>query len=79
MALLMLTLLAGFTLATGIVLADSGLRLWSAFGTLGMQKTMLVGAKKDAEMPILRTRAEAQVATRVSFSRPAPAPLRVAA
>ena len=75
MALLLLALLAGFALATGIVLADSGLRMWSAFGALGAERAML----RNAAMPTLRTRAEARVVTRVSYARPATERMRAAA
>lgn len=77
MTFLIVALFAGFAVATGIVLADSGLRLWSAFGTIRAQQAMLragvaVPAARRAQLP-------ARVTTRVSFARPAPRPLRVAA
>lgn len=41
MTFLLLALLVGFALATGIVLADSGLRLHSAFGNLAAQERVM--------------------------------------
>lgn len=79
MALLLLALLAGFALATGIVLADSGLRMWSAFGALGAQRVLVTKTANGHEMPTGRARPVARVTTRVSYARTAPAPLRAAA
>lgn len=79
MALLLLALLAGFALATGIVLADSGLRMWSAFGALGAENAMLTRAGIGTATSTARNRPVARVNTRVSYARPAPERMRAAA
>ena len=79
MTLLLIALLVAFAAATGIVLADSGLRLWSAFGGIAAQQAKL----RDEGLPELRAQRPACVITRVSFARPATmsgvAPRRAAA
>lgn len=76
MTLLLIALLVAFTVATGIVLADSGLRLWSAVGGLKAQQAIL---RRDG-VPEMRVRQTARVMTRVSYARTGrPMPLRVAA
>ena len=67
MTFLLLALLAGFAIAAGIVLADSGLRLWSALGGIGGQQEML-----QSSLPAQRCISPVRVTTRVSFARPAP-------
>ena len=64
MTLLLIALLVAFTAATAIVLADSGLRLWSAFGVIAAQEAKL----RSGELPALRP---ARVITRVSYPRSA--------
>jgi hypothetical protein len=66
MTLLLIALVA-FAAATGIVLADSGLRLWSALGGIGGQQEML-----QSSLPAQRCISPVLVTTRVSFARPAP-------
>lgn len=75
MTLLLITLLVAFAAATGIVLADSGLRLWSAFGGIGTRQAML---RNGAGLPARRGQRAARVMTPVSYARPA-APRRAAA
>lgn len=75
MALLLLALLVAGTLATGIVLADSGLRLWSALGGIRSRQAML--RNPAASLPGSRAPRAPRVTTRISFARLAP--LRAAA
>lgn len=78
MALLLIALLIAFAVATGVVLADSGLRLWSALGGLERELAMRSGR----ELPAWRSQPLASVTTRVSYSRqavPVSAPWRAAA
>ena len=75
MTLLLLALLVAGTIATGIVLADSGLRLWSALGGIKGQQAMLRNG--PATLPCSRASRHARVTTRVSYARAAP--LRAAA
>ena len=75
MTLLLIALLVAFAAATGIVLADSGLRLWSALGGIRGQQATL---RKVAGLPALRGQRPARVMTRVSYARPE-VPQRVAA
>lgn len=76
MTLLLIALLVAFTVVAGIVLADSGLRLWSAFGGIRAQQAML---RNGNGLPARRAR----MVTRVSYARPvataASAPRRAAA
>lgn len=80
MTLLLIALLIAFAAATGIVLADSGLRMWSAFGEIGAQQAKPRGG---FALPATRGRRAARITTRVSFARAAvsmgPAPRRAAA
>lgn len=77
MTLLLIALLIAFAAATGIVLADSGLRLWSALGGLKAEHAMLLNA---GQVPALRSQRAARVVTRISYARPlGVAPRRVAA
>lgn len=76
MTLLLIALLVAFAAATGAVLADSGLRLWSAVGGIRAQQAML---GNEMALPAARQRA-ARVVMRVNYARPAPvAPQRAAA
>lgn len=77
MTLLLLALLAAIALATGFVLADSGLRLWSALG--GIRAARAGYCDQILRVPAHRPRSAARVTTRVSFARPIPARLRAAA
>ena len=77
MTLLLLALLIAGTMATGIVLADSGLRMWSALGGIRSQQAML--RQGSTGQPALRAARTARVTTRVSYARSAPAPLRAVA
>ena len=74
MTLLLIALLIAFAAATAIVLADSGLRMWSAFGGIRVQQAML---RNISGLPALRDDRAARVTTRVSYTRTAP--LRAAA
>ena len=77
MTVLLIALLVAFAAATAIVLADSGLRLWSAFGGIGAQQALL---RRGAGLPAARVPCAARVVTRVSYARPATiAPQRAAA
>lgn len=80
MTLLLLALLVAFAGATALVLADSGLRLWSAFAGIRAQHGALLGGQREA------VRRRARITTRISYARPAgstgrtrPAPLGAAA
>ena len=64
MTLLLIALLVAFAAATGIVLADSGLRLWSAFGGIRARQAVL---RNGDGLPAARA---ARVTTRVSYARP---------
>ena len=75
MTFLLLVLLVAGTIATGIVLADSGLRLWSALGGIRSQQAML--RHGCSALPCARPARAARVMTRVSYSRATP--LRAAA
>ncbi|HEU4820291.1 MAG TPA: hypothetical protein VFS87_03960 [Qipengyuania sp.] len=66
MSFVILALLVAFTAATALVLADSGLRLWSAVG--GLKAPRLAVASGDAAMPQPGMRA-ARMTTRVSYPR----------
>jgi hypothetical protein len=77
MTLLLIALLIAFAAATAVVLADSGLRMWSAFGGITAQQAML---RNISELPALRDYRAARVTPRVSYARTVPAtPLRAAA
>ena len=71
MTLVLFALLIAFAVATAIVLADSGLRMWSALGGLRAEAAMLHGGR---ELPARRAERSARVTTRVSYARPATAP-----
>lgn len=77
MALLLVAFLVVLVAATGLVLADSGLRMWSAFGGMKAQQAILC---ETSRLPAMRA---PQVTTRVSYARPvakcAFAPRRAAA
>ena len=77
MTLLIVALLVAGTIATGIVLADSGLRVWSALGGIRSQQAML----RDGRIARsgMRMSRPARVTTKVSYVRAMPAPLRAAA
>lgn len=66
MTILLLALVAAFVAIVGTVLADSGLRLWSAAGGIARQKAAL---RTAAELPTARRAAVARVVTRVSYAR----------
>lgn len=68
MTLILLALLVALGAATGIVLADSGLRLWSAIGGTGARQALL---RNGRDLPALRTQRPARVTARISFERPA--------
>lgn len=73
MSLALIALLLALTLVTSVVLADSGLRMWSAFGAVKAQRLV-------AELPRLPAQRPARVTTRVSFTRTGlSAPQRAAA
>lgn len=74
MTLLLIALLIAIAAATAVVLADSGLRMWSAFGGIRVQQAML---RNISGLPALRDHRAARVTTRVSYARTAP--LRAAA
>ena len=74
MTLLLLALLVAGAIATAIVLADSGLRLWSALGGIRRQQAMM---RNEGARYGRRVSRPARVTTRVSYSRTAP--LRAAA
>lgn len=77
MTLLLVALLVALTAATGIVLADSGLRMWSAVGALKAQQ---IAMRSDSGLPALRGERSARVTTRVSYARvTGAAPRRAAA
>ena len=76
MTILLLALLAAVVVATGIVLADSGLRIWSAFGGIPRQKAAL---RHNASLPLHRKLTTARVTTAISYGRTGAAPFRVAA
>ena len=80
MTMLLLALLVAFAAMTGIVLADSGLRMWSALGGIRAQQAMLRGDRGDAGM---RPRCNLSVTFRTGHARPVAragsAPLRAVA
>lgn len=76
MTLLSLALLIATAAAIAIVLADSGLRWWSAFVAIA---GLRADARPNADLPALRHGRATVVTTRVSYARPAPARQRVAA
>lgn len=78
MTLLLIALLVALAAATGIVLADSGLRMWSAAGGIKAQRAMLLRQPARA-VPALRNQRAARVTTRVSFARTVTAAPRRAA
>lgn len=69
MTLLVIALVLAAAVVTGTVLADSGLRLWSAFGVQAAQRrAMLAGAV----LPVARApHAARATAIRVSYARSA--------
>lgn len=76
----MIAMLVAFTVATGLVLADSGFRLWFAMGEIGAQRTAAM--RGQGGLPRFRHGAAAKVTTRVSYARTGVAqmaPLRAAA
>lgn len=78
MTLLLIALLVALAAATGIVLADSGLRMWSAAGGIKAQRAMLSRQPAQVE-PALRGQRAARATTRVNFARTAAAAPRRAA
>ena len=76
MTLVSLALLVALVAAIAIVLADSGLRWWSAFVAIASLRADLRGT---ADLPVLRHGRPTVVTTRVSYARPAPARQRAAA
>ena len=76
MTLPLIVLLVALAAATGIVLADSGLRMRSALGGLRTQQARL---RKGPALPVLRIERAPRVVTRVSYARPAVATRRAAA
>ena len=85
MIFVLVALLIVFAAATAIALADSGLRLWSAFGGLQAQQAMLRNG--NSVRPARRCGHSARVpmpvtmpaSTRVSYARSAAIPLHAAA
>lgn len=77
MAILLLVLMVACALVTGLVLADNGLRWWSAFSELNRRQATLPSsyAPGRAESRIARPR----VTTRVSYVRLVTPSLRAAA
>ena len=75
MTLLLIALLIAFAAATAIVLADSGLRMWSAFGGIRAQQATL---RNNSGLPTLRDQGAVRMTTRVSYARNV-APRRAAA
>lgn len=80
MAILFLALLTAFAFGTVMVLADSGMRLWSAMGGLKAQHRALSTGQIEAP------KRSSHVTMRISYARSVtalgrvrPAPLRVAA
>jgi hypothetical protein len=75
MTMLLLVLLVGIAVAAGVVLVDSGLRMWSALGGMRPETGSLAGARAmtSRRMPASPVR----VTTRVSYA--APPRLRAAA
>lgn len=76
MTFLLLALLVAIAIATAMVLADSGLRLWSAAGGMAAQRAHL---RKGVDVTGLRARPAARVRTQVSYARSASVPQRAAA
>lgn len=70
MSILLLALLFAFAIGTGLVLADSGLRLWSALGAIKAQRGAIPSGWVDASQP--RMREAARMTTRVSYARTVP-------
>ena len=78
MTIVMLALLVALVVVTAIVLADSGLRLWSAVGSIRAQQQ--AGLGRRVELP--RTRPAARVTMQINYARSMPsqaAPSRAAA
>jgi len=76
MTLMMIALLAAVVVTTAVVLADSGLRMWSALGDVARGKALLHEA---ATLPLQNRPAAARVSTRVSYARAVAVPQRAAA
>lgn len=66
MTFLLIALLIAIVAMTGFVLADSGLRMWSAFSAIKAQQAML---KAPIPVPAIRTQRPARIVTQVSYSR----------
>ena len=62
MTVLLIALVAVLAAATAVVLADSGLRLWSAARGIALERS-------GAVTPALRAQRAVRVATRISYSR----------
>lgn len=78
MTLMLLVLLAAFALGTGLVLADSGLRLWSALGLLKARAREL---DRRGALPVIMPSGRPRPAPRITAPAfpPWPAALRAAA
>ena len=72
MTLLLIALLIAFAAATVLVLADSGLRMWSAIARMKSQQTVMRDVRDISARRGLRA---ARVVTRVSYGRPAVNPV----
>lgn len=80
MTFVIFALLVTFAVATAIILADSGLRMWSAAGGIAAQRPVVM--RGDACLPHRRNGLAARVTMRVSYARKGSAqrePLRAAA
>lgn len=66
MTFFLLALVAAFVAIVGTVLADSGLRLWSAAGGIARQQAAL---RTAAKLPAARRAPVARVVTRVSYAK----------
>lgn len=64
----MLAMVAAFSAAALLVLADSGLRLWSALGGIETQRRAMSNDGRFQPHP--RLRPAARMTTRVSYARP---------
>jgi hypothetical protein len=72
MTLLLIALLIAFAAATVLVLADSGLRMWSAMGGV---KSRQAAMRDVRDISARRVSRAARVVTRVSYARPVVSPV----
>lgn len=66
MTFMLIVILVAITVATGFVLADSGLRMWSAVVAIKARQDL---AGRQPAMSALRVQRAARITTRVSFER----------